>query len=475
LSRCILCALAIAFAPMVASAQSSGRAALTSCMLPEVHRAARCGSIDVAENPAQPRGRRLQIAVAVIPATKQPALEDPLVVLMGGPGEAAIVEAAYYAKRFEALLEERDLLLVDQRGTGRSNGLQCELYSPDAPATSLRDIFPVDAAQRCAQRSQQRADLTQYTFAHFARDLEHVRKTLGYGPLNLSAGSYGTRAAQVYMRMYPRSVRTAYLGSVAPIDVATPLTFAKTAQAALESTFAACAVDAACKNAFPSVQAEFTEVLSRLRAGEVRVRAPGVDEPVQLHAGRVVEWLRSRMYRPSTAAELPWLIHRAYTGDWSPIVTGVLENARGADEALSFGLFFSITCSEDVAFIRETEVEPATQGSFAGDFRVRQQQAACERWPKAALPPDYREPVRSSTPTMFVSGDVDAASPLWFTERVARGFSNRVEIVLRGRGHTESNACVERLYERFVREGSVQGLVGSSCAPEARPPFETGN
>ena len=270
------------------------------------------------------------------------------------------------------------------------------------------------------------------------------------------------------MRMYPQSVRTANLGSVVPIDVATPLTFAKTTQGALSATFDACAADAACKSAFPNLRAEFDDVLSKLRSGDVRVRFQG--EPAQLHAGRVVEWLRSRLYRPSTAAEVPWLIHQAYAGDWNPIVEGVLANARGADDALSLGLLLAITCSEDVAFMSEDEIARATQGTHAADFRARQQQGACKYWPKASLPPDYRQPVRSSTPTMFVSGDIDAASPLWFTERVAQGFPNRVEIVLRGRGHTESNDCAGRLYERFVRSGSVVGL-DASCPPEKRPQF----
>ena len=471
LNRLAPCVSALALCAVLnAAAQPNGGAPLSACTLPEVERPARCGSIEVPENPARPQGRRLQVSVAVAPAKNEGALADPIVVLMGGPGEAAIAEAGYYARQFGALLDDRDLLLIDQRGSGRSNALTCRLYSPEAPARSLRDIFPADLAKECAQRLQQHADLTQYTFAHFARDLEHVRRTLGYGRLNLFAGSYGTRAAQVYLRMYPESVRTAYLGSVVPIDVATPLTFAKTTELVLSSTFDACAAEAGCKSAFPNLRAEFEGVLAKLRANAVRVELQG--QPAQLHAGRVVEWLRSRLYRPGAAAEIPWLIHQAYAGDWSPIVEGVLANARGADDALSLGLLLAITCSEDVVFMREDEIARATLGTYAADFRARQQQAACEHWPRASLPPDYRQPVRSSTPTMFVSGDLDAASPLWFTERVARGFPNRVEIVLRGRGHTESNDCVARLYERFVRSGDVEGL-DASCPPEPRPPFRT--
>ncbi|MGH8285470.1 MAG: alpha/beta hydrolase, partial [Steroidobacteraceae bacterium] len=282
---------------------------------------------------------------------------------MGGPGEDAISAAAEFATRFASLRQDRDLMLVDQRGTGRSGALRCELYSAEEAATSLRDFFPLAAVRRCERQLRARADLTQYTYAHFASDLEHVRRALGYGPLNLFAGSYGTRAAQVYLRAYPQSVRTVYLGSVVPIDVPTPLTFAKTAESALESTLRACAADSACRTAFPNLRDELREVLARLESG-VRVAVPGRTGTVPMHRGRVVEWFRAKLYRPATAAVVPWLIHRAYEGDWSPIVEGILSYARELDSAASLGLFFSITCSEDVAFVREADVAPETRGTF---------------------------------------------------------------------------------------------------------------
>lgn len=167
------------------------------------------------------------------------------------------------------------------------------------------------------------------------------------------------------------------------------------------------------------------------------------------------------------------MIHRAYMGDFGPFVEGVLSNARGADAGLSFGLFFSITCNDDVAFMREEEIVRETQGTFLGDYRARQQQAACKQWPKVSYPADYRTPVHSAVPTLFVSGDLDGASPLWMTEHAAPGFSNRLEVILRGKGHTEVTDCIPELYEQFVRSGDTHGLDASACKPVPRPPFKT--
>lgn len=446
---------------------------LTECTLPAISTPARCGELTVPENPDEPDGRQLKIAVAVLPATDGTALPDPIVPLSGGPGEETIGAATFYAERVGALRRNRDILLVDQRGTGRSNKLRCNLHDPANPAPNLRDFFPLAAVKACAVELSQRSDLTQYTYRHFARDLEQVRLALGYGKLNLFAGSYGTRAAQVFLRTYPESVRTVFLGSVVPIDEVTPLTMAKASQAAFESTYDACAAETGCRSAFPNLRAEIDEVLKQLDAGTVRVPVPGSATRAVLDRGRVVEWLRARLYRPSTAAELPWLIHQAHAADWTPIVEGILEQVRGFDEDYGIGLFFSITCAEDLAFLREDEIAPVSENTYLGDYRVRQQLAACRHWPKASLPDGYREPVRSALPTMFVSGDMDAASPLWLTEHAATGFSNRVEIIARGQGHTEWNDCVGRLYTQFVETGKTDGIDPSSCPPIARPPFRT--
>ncbi len=469
---CALLKLTGLFA-LCANAATPTNLPTSSCELPGVARPVECGVLDVLEDPHRPDGRRLPIHVAVVPATSRKSLSDPIVVLMGGPGEDAISAAAIYAARFAPLLQRRDLLLVDQRGTGRSAPLKCELFSPGTAAENLRDFFPPAAVESCRRRLQAVADLTRYTYVYFANDLEQVRRALGYGPLNLFAGSYGTRAAQVYMRAYPRSVRTAYLGSVVPIDLEGSLDFAKTAQIGLQHMLENCETDSACHTAFPNLRSEFQQVLARLAAGNVRVSVPGLADPVSLDRGRVAEWFRSRLYRPHDAATLPWTLHRAFAGDWAPIVDGILSDSREHDKDISFGLFFAITCSEDMPFVREQDVAPETQGTFLGDYRLRQQQAACQQWPTSKLPEDYRKPIRSHVPTLFVTGDMDSGTPLSFTTRVAQGFSRHVAVVIHGQGHTEWNACVAQMYQQLVHHGSVLGLDSKSCPAVPLPPFKT--
>lgn len=470
--RCILVCVRIAWLlalPLATATAETIAPSLVTCALPELDEPARCGTLEVPENPDRPDGRKISVAFAVIPATAGKSLPDPIVPLYGGPGENVLSAAGYIARQFAALRPSRDILLVDQRGTGRSGPLKCRLFDPEAPARSLRDFLPPEAVKSCAQELSARADLTQYSYLHFAQDLERIRKALGYAQYNLNAGSYGTRAAQVYMRSYPEGIRTVLLHSVVPPDDIAPLSMAKSAQPQFEATFAACESDPECRKAYPRLRQEFDEILAHLDAGVVRAPGPGAQRAV-LGRGRVVEWLRSKLYRPRSAAELPWLIDQAHGGNWSPFVDGILEQARGVDAEYALGLWLSITCSDDVGFVTEADIAPATAGTYLGDYRIRQQLAACESWPRAALPPDYRKPVRSAIPTMFVSGDLDAATPLAFTRHVAPGFSNRVEVVSRGQGHTEWNDCVDRLYRQFVETGQASGI-DPACPAIPRPAF----
>lgn len=447
--------------------------ALLSCSLPGVKRRARCGTIEVLENPALPGSRKLEIHFAVIPAANGHSRPDPIVPLLGGPGESAIDSAGWSVDRLEPMLDDHDLLLVDQRGTGQSGALRCHFFSPDDPAESLQDLFPPARVESCAKDLAKHANLTQYSYQRFADDLEKIRRTLGYGQLNLFAGSYGTRAAQVFVRTYPASVRTIYLGSVVPIDIAIPLPDAKAAQSMMERTFAACESDASCRSAFPRVRDEFSLIMERLASGRAFGQVPGHAGTVALSQGRVAEWFRSLLYRPSSAARLPWLIDQANKGDWGPIVNGILEDAQDADNDLSLGLLLSITCSDDVPFVREEDVGAATRNTFLGDWRLRQQQAACKVWPHSVAPASDRQPIHTQIPTMFVSGDSDGGTPLWFTEHAAPGFQIRIEVIMNNRGHTEWAPCIETLYEHFLNQGSVQGADASACSHLSHPPFKT--
>ena len=458
MSRVWLLLLAITL-QCTGSAQAAGN--LSPCKLPGVPRAAKCGVVEVPENWDKPTGRKLSLAVAVIPAEVPGAHNDPIVPLMGGPGEDAISSAEYFIGQWGPLLRDRDLLLIDQRGTGKSGALRCPLFDPKNPAASLRELYPVARVERCAKELSSRTDLTQYTYTNFARDLEHVRRTLGYGQLNLQSGSYGTRAAQFYLRVYPQSVRTIYFGSVVPLDVITSLTMAKSAEGARNQCSTHAQPTLRVMRRFLTCARSSARSCSSWR--QARRRSLAVARPSGSGRRPIVR-TAPRICRGS------FIARTQATGARSR--KPFSRVSQGVDEEASFGLFFAITCNDDVAFIREEDIERETRGTFLGDYRVRQQQAACRYWPKVS-PPTDRTPPKSAVPALFVSGANDAASPLWFTQRVAPNFSERAEVVVVGHGHTEWNDCIARIWDQFVRDGSVRNVRGKTCDAVPRPPFKT--
>ena len=184
------------------------------------------------EDRSKPDGRKIEIFAAVLPANTVTPKDDPLVVLAGGPGQAASTLAPF-ASRLAELRRTRDVVLVDQRGTGRSSPLVCEAFKPRD--TDVFEPDPLPRAKACvAELTGKGVDLAQYTTTAWIADLEAMREALGYERWNLWGGSYGTRVAQEYLRTHAERVRTMVLDGVAPPGMIISLDVWPTREAALD-------------------------------------------------------------------------------------------------------------------------------------------------------------------------------------------------------------------------------------------------
>ncbi|MEO7144424.1 MAG: alpha/beta hydrolase [Bryobacteraceae bacterium] len=371
----------------------------------------RCGVYNVFENRRTRKGRMLPLKIVVIPA-KHPHPDDgPIFYMAGGPGETATELADLIIESGDT--EEHDVVLVDERGTGDGHRLDCgSPGSDDNLEAYLNGPFDPAAARACREELARQYDLTQYSTPNFIDDIDEVRGAMGYDKINLSAGSFGTYAALMYMRRYPRHVRSAYLSSLVPLSNRVPLYHAEAAQVALDELFKECDADAACHAAYPRLRENFASLLKKLREAPAlaSVRHPVTGAPTEIHLTERAfgDALRVMMYRSNSAHEIPFLIEEAIAGDFSPFAEAALRANRGIYSGARTGLHYAITCNEFVSRIRPEEVEPATRGSFLGSWRVRDQTAACKDWPKTELPADYFEPFRLDTPAVLISGEADA-------------------------------------------------------------------
>jgi len=439
---------------------------LKPCRLPEFDREVRCGNHEVFENRAATTGRKISLRVVVIPASGMPVEPDPVVYFEGGPGGSAVDSGPGLTEEFATALRNRDLVLVDIRGTNGSGPLRC----PKTEEMALESFMDPAMVRSCREILARDHDLSQYTTEAIVDDVDEVRAALGYGKVNLLGASYGTRAALVYLRRHPESVRTVHLHSVLPVDARVPMNLAPHTQAAFDSMAAACAAEPACHAAFPDPKADLETILKRLEAKPA--------ETPRLTRNGAAQTVRYLLYRPAGARSLPLLLRSAASGNLEPLVQIAGDIAAAMLNSSPAGLYLSVTCAEDVAFVDSAEAARLAGGTFMGDLRVRQQAAACAEWPAAKMPASFLEPVRSSAPVLIYSGENDPTTPREWAEKVARTLPASRILTVPGGSHVfyglPGVECLDRVYSDFLTRGTAEGLDLETCRKSIRPlPFLT--
>ena len=379
---------------------------LKPCKLPGIDEELLCGKLTVFENRMTRSGRTIDLNVVVVPALDSSRREEPLFDLAGGPGVASTGAADFYAKEGKEYRRHRDVVLVDQRGTGSSNPLTAPPMKR-SPQDYLSEMYPVEYVKTMRQALEPHADLTQYTTPIAMDDLDDVRAWLGYERINLFGLSYGTRAALVYMRQHSDRVRSAVLTGVAPTYLKMPLYHARAAKRAMELLLQECAGDAACHQAFPQIERDWAEALERLGREPARVEYSPPDKSptvtVEIQRDVFAEKLRNRLYSRESAARIPLIIHQAAQGDFGPFLKEVIPMDRSRPDFIADGMYLSVTCAEDVPFIDQDEAAKANAGNPFGNYRVEQQTRACSLWPRGKISgrlPPARE-LECSGPDLF--------------------------------------------------------------------------
>lgn len=439
---------------LAALALAGPAAALSPCHLPRLAERVECGVVEVPEDRSKPGGRRIPIHFARIPASARPAAPDPLLVLAGGPGQAATDYATMLSGAFREARKRRDVLLIDQRGTGRSNPLHCRL---PVEAIGRGDTAAVQASlRRCA--SALRADPRHYHTAAALADFEEVRRALGYRQVSLWGGSYGTRTALMYARRYPDSVRSMVLDSVAPPQVRILLN-ARQTQAALDRLLGDCAADRACGAAFPNLSRDLDTVLAMPSIG--------------IHMGEAVpQLLRGALYTSHHASVLPYAIHAAAAGRAQPLLGLYGATAGWSLDGLAFGQTLSALCVEEVPFVDVAAIARDAAGSRFGAAYARSWRDWCAAWPAGAPDRGQVRPVVSTIPTLLLAGGLDPATTPAYAEAAARSLRHSRVLVAPGAGHIVSSAgCAPRLIGAFLEHADPAAVDGSCLAAIRRPPF----
>jgi len=467
-----------AFATSVPSPASSVGAGvvLKPCHVEGVREELRCGIYEVFENRQTRKGRKLPLKIVLIPARHPHPDQGPVFYMAGGPGEAATELADLVMSWGDT--DEHDVVLVDERGTGDGHRLECkDPGSDDNLEGYLNGPFDADAARACRDELLKSYDLSQYTTPNFADDLDEIRGAMGYDKININAGSFGTYAAQIYMRRHGDHVRAAYLNSPVTLKERVPLSHARNTQAGLDQLFKDCEAESPCHAAYPRLREDFAAILKKLHEQPVTtfVKHPATDARTEIHLTErmFADAVRVMMYREPSAHQVPFLIEQALAGDFSSFAEAGLRANRGIYSGGSMGLHYCITCNEFVNRIRPDEVESATRGLFLGSWRVRAQMAACKEWPKTTLPDDFFEPFQLDTPAVLVWGMEDPASAPADGQISARSYLPKaIQVLVPGAAHTPENDCTRAIRHQLFRSGTTDGL-DTGCRDKLKPlPFK---
>lgn len=451
----------------VSAPAATARIVLTDCRLASRQSpatvAARCGTFEVPEDYAQPAGKRIQLQVAVLPALDRGAGLAPLFLIAGGPGQGAREGFAPLLGAFSRLHRQHDLVMVDQRGTGGSNPLQCQL-----PEEVLEDGPPPTPAETAAMvkacLSQLPGDPRFYTTSVAVRDLDAVRAALGYDTVNLYGISYGSRVAQHYARRYPAKTRAVVIDGVVPPGLTLGPDLALVAQRVLDDAFARCAAEPACAKAYPQLGQNFSRLVAELANAPrtVTLNDPVSGRPTteQFTLNSLGLAVRLLSYSPVSTSLLPFLMSEASAGRPGPLLAQAMAVGKDLGDQLSPGMHNAVVCTEDLPFLNDSDIDRQALGkTYLGARTLDALVQSCAVWPRGVLDPDLRSPLKSPVPFLLLSGTADPVTPPAYAERAKQGLADSVHVAVKGNGHGQWSApCAPRVIAAFIAAGTTRGL-----------------
>lgn len=423
---------------------------LEHCHVDGVKAQVKCGKLKVPENYDRPEGDNITINFVVLPAIDNSEYKTPLMFLAGGPGQAAAELSAPLRRVFNEVRKTRDLILVDQRGTGESHPLQCE----DAAEQDVYSIVPEDFSEQdikdCLATFS--GDLSQYNSENAIRDFDAVRQALGHNQLNIYGGSYGTRAGLVYMRMFPESLRSVVLDSVGPIEVPIGL-FGKSSARSFNLLLENCKKELSCHQAYPNLEEEFTQLVARLEKSpaEVSIAHPRLGTQTQfvISKAKLIGTIRMQLYSVGTRSLVPLVIHQAYKGNYMPLA-GLVAQSEGG-QGIYLGLLFNITCNEDFPRISQSAFELDAENNFGGGDSHFGFKMVCPLWPQYRPDDTFYQPVTADIPTLILSGNLDPVTPPSNGDFSANTLPNNHHIVIENASHTVAmTTCASDMINEFL-------------------------
>lgn len=435
---------------------------------------AECGFLQVLENPGNPSSKKISLNILRWPAISPIPDPDPVFVIAGGPGQSAVSIAPMLAQVFFDLRKNRDIVFVDQRGTGESSPMHCnaedDVVVVEFPLLqNAHDALNADIKIMAACAEKYKNQAAYYTTPFAVIDLERVRESLGYTQINLWGASYGTRVILEYMSEYPASLRSVVMDGVAPVQLALPAFVEADAYASLEQISEYCIKTPTCENAYGNILEKAASVSVRLEQAplQLSIKHPLTEAPTDILIDEVkfATLLRFALYDRLLAKLLPRIIATSHEGDYQLLSTLIMQLSNNEQlQEIARGMHVNILCNEDEGYKFSTR-KPLF---FALNSKVGMSEI-CEFWPSTPLPERYYEPVHSNVPALLLSGAMDPVTPPHWAEAVAQTLPNALHIIALGAHHgVTMQGCAAKVVTEFI-ENAMPDNLDVSCIEAIEP------
>lgn len=439
---------------------------------PPIVQGAECGMLAVKENPRDESSRDIHLYILRLPAISSTPEVDPLFIIAGGPGQSAVQTAEHIFYTFNEVRKHRDLVFVDQRGTGKSNPLAClgtDDFVDQLSMLEHKQRLKKAVADCVLLHGEQ---LEFYTTPYAVQDLEIIRKKLGYPRINLWGVSYGTRVALEYMRRFPTVIRTSVLDGVAPVAMALPWFAEEDALASLMQLNQQCSASAECRNTYGDILLKAEAVAQKLLVKPVEISAthPRTQAPLNLTINHqtFAAILRMALYSRDTAILVPLAIANAYAQDYQLLASLIaMIEEQGELMNISHAMHYTILCNEDYPQYKARDFSASQQ--FLQLNWIATMGDICELWPSYSLPDDYFTPIVSEVPSLLLSGQRDPITPPRWAELIMPYLSKATHLIAPGGHHSITrDGCVARLIAQFIYNGGA-GALDTACVNDILP------
>jgi pimeloyl-ACP methyl ester carboxylesterase len=446
-----------------------------------------CGYVTVPERHNAPQGKTIELAVVIIHNPNTTTAPDPLFLAQGGPGGSTIdTYASMLFYRQPGVMNDRDIVLFDQRGTLYSNpnlvcnemlDLSIELLNVDLPDEQITQRS-ITAIQACRDRLiSQGIDLAAYNSYENAHDINDIRIALGYEKINLYGVSYGTLLAQHAMRLHPGMLRSVIIDSVVPTSINFITEVPQTQDRSLRALFSACQADRECATSYPNLEQTLFDTIEKLNQHPVHIRLTDPETsqsyPALLNGDSVFYALFMALYSSEFIPYLPRLIQDAQRGEYSLIT--YLLSILTFDRSISYGMYYSVLCAEDADFSPQDANTAGVYPYLAKDAEkdLEEMQKVCQLWHNERFDAQVDAPIISDIPTLVINGQFDPITPPAFGEQAAQQLSHSYiyTLPLGSHGSFLSQPCADDLMMSFLSNPNSPPT--QTCAANPTPDFLT--